>query len=340
MTALTKYERLESPGLWRDSPNAQRREVVVGLREATLVLSDPKTEMALTQWSLPASHRLNPGQMPALFAPADDGGEDLEIDDADMIAALGTVRKALERRKAHPGRLRAVVLGGAALAVVAVVVFWLPGKVKDYAASVLPPPTREALGDLALADLSRLTGQPCKSVTGRRAATELAARLFPEAPPRIEVLREGLTAPAHLPGDILLLPAAVIEGGEGPDVVAGHLLDEALRAGGDEPVMPVLEHMGVGATLRLLTTGVVADTALQGFGEAFLATPRAPLPAMADLTAAFKAAGVSSALYGEALRKAEPAAQGLIDNDPFPLGAPAPLMTDETWLELQAICAE
>lgn len=340
MTALKKYERLESPGLWRESPDARRREVVVGLREATLVLADPKTEMALAQWSLPAVQRLNPGQTPALYAPADDGGEELEIDDPDMIAALSTVRKALERRKPHPGRLRGLVLGGVALAVVAVVVFWLPGKVKDHAASVLPPPTREALGDMALADLSRLTGQPCKSPTGRRAATELAARLFPEAPPRIEVLRSGLTSPAHLPGDILLLPAALIEGADSPDLVAGYLLDESLRLTGEDPVMPVLEHMGVGATLRLLTTGAVRETALQGFGEVFLAAPRAGFPDAQALIAAFKAAGVPSAQYGQALRPGEPAALALIDGDPFPLGAPAPLMTDESWLELQAICAE
>ena len=29
MTALTKYQKLECRGLWRDSPEAQRRDVVV-----------------------------------------------------------------------------------------------------------------------------------------------------------------------------------------------------------------------------------------------------------------------------------------------------------------------
>ena len=66
MTALTKYQRLECVGLWRLTASAQLREVVVGLRDTTLVLADPRTEMALSHWSLPAVERLNPGQMPAL----------------------------------------------------------------------------------------------------------------------------------------------------------------------------------------------------------------------------------------------------------------------------------
>src|SRR3989338_8786952 len=119
MTALRKYERLESPGLWRATPQDQRREVIVGLRDATIVLADPKTEMALSQWSLPALLRLNPGQMPALYGTGDDLTETLEVDDRDMIAALDTVRLALERRRPRPGRLRGWTLGSAAVTILA-----------------------------------------------------------------------------------------------------------------------------------------------------------------------------------------------------------------------------
>ena len=69
MTALAKYQRLECTGLWRPTAAAQMREVVVGLGSTTLVLADPKTAMALAHWSLPSLERLNPGEMPAIFAP-------------------------------------------------------------------------------------------------------------------------------------------------------------------------------------------------------------------------------------------------------------------------------
>jgi len=340
MTALSKYQRLEATALWRSAPGVRAIEVVAGLREATLILTDPRSETPLSQWSLPAVTRLNPGQMPARFAPGLDADEELELDDPEMIAALATVHKALERRKPHPGRLRAVVLGGTALLVVGIVVFWLPERLKSYTASVLPAPTRADLGEMALADIARLTGQPCKSVPGRRAAQALADRLFPNAPPRIEILRDALTAPAHLPGNILLLPARLVESADGPEALAGHLLDESLRATTTDPVDPLLSHIGLGATLRLLTTGTVPEGSLQGFGEPFLTAPRAPAPDADTLLAAFQTAQSRSAPYGEVLDGPEDLTRALIDQDPFPLGAPTPVMSDEDWLELQAICTE
>lgn len=340
MTALTKYQRLEASALWRELPGAQAREVIVGLREATIVLTDPRSEAPLSQWSLPAIERLNPGQMPARFAPGHDAGETLELDDTDMIAALDTVHRVLERRKPRPGRLRGAFLGASALAVVGVLVFWLPGKVTSYTVQVLPAPTRADLGDLALADIARLTGQPCKSVPGRRAATALAERLFPAAPPRIEVLRDALAGPAHLPGNILLLPASLVEGADGPDLIAGHLLVEALRAQTTDPVDALLDYIGLGATLRLLTTGTVPPDAAKGYGEVFLAAAPGPWPAADAQLSAFQTAQVSAAAYGAASRDSNPAAADLVQQDPFALGAPSPVLSDEDWLEFQAICSQ
>lgn len=340
-TALRKYQRLESPGLWRETSQAQRREVVVGLREATLVFSDPRNEMALSQWSLPAVERLNPGEMPAVYAPGPDTGETLEVEDRDMIAALDTLHTVLERRKPHPGRLRNVILGGSALMVVAAVVFWLPGQLVGHTASVLPPPTRADLGLAALADLARVAGSPCRSVPGRRAAATLAARLFPDDPPQIEVLRESLTRPANLPGNILLLPAPLVQGADAPEVVAGYLLAEALRAKESDPVLPLLSHMGLASTIRLLATGAPGDGALSGYGRRLAAdtTPPAPLTDEA-LLAAFAAARVPSTPYAYSLDATGETTLGLIEADPFATTPAERVLSDETWLELQAICTE
>lgn len=339
-TALRKYERLESPGLWRETPEAQRREVIVGLREATLILADPKSEMALTQWSLPAVERLNPGTLPALYAPGPDGVETLEVEDSDMIAALDTLHRVLERRKPHPGRLRWAILGAFALAVVGTVVFWLPGQLVGHTAGVLPGPTRADLGQAALADLARLSGSPCKSVPGRRAAATLAARLFPDDPPQIEVLREGLTHPANLPGNILLLPRALVEGADAPEVIAGHLVAEDLRSHVTDPVLPLLSYMGLAATVRLLATGHPGEAAMDGYG---LRLTSAPAPgALPDeaLLAAFAKARVASTPYAYSLDPTGETVLGLIEADPF-AGTPAErVLSDETWLELQAICTE
>ncbi|MCB1406736.1 MAG: hypothetical protein KDK01_10890, partial [Rhodobacteraceae bacterium] len=69
MTALDKYARLEGPGVWRDGPDAQRRDVAVSLGDASLMIADARSGMMLSHWSLPAVQRLNRGTKPALYSP-------------------------------------------------------------------------------------------------------------------------------------------------------------------------------------------------------------------------------------------------------------------------------
>jgi len=40
MTALEKFERLESLGLWKETETSQKKEVIVSFGNASLVLSD------------------------------------------------------------------------------------------------------------------------------------------------------------------------------------------------------------------------------------------------------------------------------------------------------------
>ena len=338
MTALRKYQRLEATGLWRDRPDARLREVVVGLRDATLILYDPKTEMALAQWSLPALVRLNPGAMPAMFAPDADGEEMVEVDDPDMIAALETVRSTLDRRRARPGRLRGVILTGTACAVVGLAVFWLPGRLMDYTAAMLPSVTQDALGQLALADVVKLTGFPCATANGTAAARNMARRINPTHPPHILVMRDGLNDPRPLPGDIVMLPATLIERADGPDAVAGFVIAEMLRAKGADPTQALLHHAGLVATVRLLASGVLTPDAVQGYGQALLATPVSAIAAD-PMLAAFSAAKITAAPYAYAIDPSGETTLPLIEADGFTTGSVPAVLDDAAWLELQSICS-
>lgn len=337
MTALRKYERLESSGLWREAPEARLREVIVALRATTLILADPKTEVPLTQWSLPALTRLNPNQMPALFAPAEDDSETLEIDDADMVGALETVRATLERRRAKPGRLRGSLLAGGAVVLLGLAVFWLPGALVDYTANMLPLPTRSQLGQLALQDLSRLTGSACAAPAGQTAVSALAKRIDPNDPPQIKVLREALTHPTALPGGIVLLPAKLLDQSDGPEAVAGYVLTEKRYAFGRDPTKSLLQYAGLWATLRLLTSGVMAPQSLAGYGETLLAAEEA-LPDDGELISSFKTAGISATPYALARDPSGQQTRALVQGDPMPRGSDPEVLDDGSWLSLQAIC--
>ena len=333
MTALNKYQRLECSGLWRASAAAQRRDVTVAFREATLVLADPRSEQPLSHWSLPAVQRMNPGEMPALYSPDAGASEMLELDDPDMIAALETVQGVLERRRPHPGRLRNWTILGVLAAATALAVFWLPGAMSRHAAAVLPDTTRAAIGQAALQDLERLTGSPCAAPLGRKAATALAARLAPAGVRQIVVVRDGVTQALALPGGIVVLNRALVEKPQDAETAAGFALAQALRTQSADPMVKLLAFAGPMATARLLATGRLPQGVLDGYAETLLA--QAPPPLSASLLApAFKAQNLSLHAYATALQDS-----ALDAEDPFPGGSPVPVLADRDWVSLQAICA-
>ena len=338
MTALSKYQRLECNGLWREAPDAQRRDVIVAFGDASLVLSDSRSETPLTHWSLPALARLNPGEVPALYTPGREATETLELDDMAMIEAIETVRGAVAARRPRPGRLRNLLLGGGLAVVLAVGVFWMPGALIRHAAEVVPFATRQEIGRMVLADLGRVTGPRCADPRGRQALAQLTTRLFGPGGAEIVVMRDAPVRAAHLPGRLLLIRRDLIEGYDGPEAVAGYLLAERARAETADPLVSLLRWAGLRATLRLLTTGSFPATALRGYGAVLLGRAETPDPvADAALLARFRAAGVAATAYAGALG-ADPAAPRLIAGDPFADVPPVPLMADDSWVSLQGIC--
>ncbi|NPD14579.1 hypothetical protein HOY34_05105 [Xinfangfangia sp. D13-10-4-6] len=339
-TALSKYQRLESIGLWRDTPEGQRREVVVLMGEATLVISDFRSGRALSHWSLPAVQRINPGQKPAIFAPGEDSPESVEIDDEHMLAALKMVQSAVRAARPHPGRLRGLLIGASLLALAGLVTFVLPRVLVSHTVSVVPPTKRAELGMRALDEVTRLTGTPCTGELGLPALAELSERVFgAENTPILFVLPEGLTRPAHLPGGVILLPRSLIEE-DAPDALAGAALIEGLRAKQSDPMHGLLYHAGLRATFELLTSGDLPASALDGFGEEFLRN-EAALPSVPVLAGAFNTAGLRIGPYADWLAAhgggEEAAALAAAD---VPDGTLSPLLPDDSWMALQSVCSE
>lgn len=338
MTALAKYVRLESPGLWHEATGVRGLNVVVGFREATLVLSDPKSDLALSHWSLPAVHRLNPGTLPALYAPGPDADETLEIDDTEMIAALETVHRVLVRRQARPGRLRAIILAGATILTLGLGFIWIPGALVQHTASVLPEVSRTEIGRAALAEMTRLTGPPCAARLGTLAAATLAERVLAPGPATILVVRDGVATSLALPGGLILLAAKLVETAPHPEALAGHVLAATLQSTGQDPMIPLLQHAGVAATFRLLTSGKLPEGVLAGYAETLLRTT--PDVSSEALLERFRTARVPSSPYAYALDPTGETVLSLIEADPYRDGTAPPVLSAEHWSELQRICAE
>jgi hypothetical protein len=336
MTALKKYQRLEATGLWRPTTGDQRREVVISIGDATLVISDMK-DQPLTHWSLAAIDRQNPGAYPAIYSPDGDPGETLELAESeeDMIRAIEKLRVAITRARPHPGRLRFLSVVGVMIAVFALAIFWLPGAMMRHTLSVVPDVTRQQIGEDILARITRVSGAPCSSSAAQPVLARLASRTGLR---RIVVVPGGIDTSLGLPGGIVSLNRSVIEGHEDPDVAAGFAVMERLRAASADPLAAVLGEGGVLASFRLITTGALSDDTLDAFAATAPNRTRPPLPDETVLRG-FADAKLRSTPYAYAVDGTGETTLALIEADPMTGVADyAPSLQDRGWLILQGIC--
>lgn len=339
MTALTEFERLEAWGSWRESPEARLRDVVVSVGDASLILHDPKSEVPLAHWSLPAVKRLNPGKVPAIYSPCGNGpDETLEIDDALMIEAIERIHKAIAARRAHPGRLRGGLLVAAVLGMGAAAVIWLPDALIRHATKIAPPAQARAIGEAVLDDITRSTGAVCDRKSGQAVLDWIAPRLIGDGA-TIRVVPGPVHGARRLPGGLYVMGSDMLAGSPGPSAAAGHLI-AAQMAGNERQIMQdALDYAGIQPVLRLLTLGSLPARALEGYGETML-TKAPSLPPEQDLLAAFAEKGVSSEPFARSIDPTGASVLALIEADPFRTGPrPRPLLTDQQWLALQQICA-
>lgn len=335
MTALKKFSRIEATGLWRARPEDQRREVVVSIGDATLVISDMQ-DRAITHWSLAAIERGNPGKRPALYHPNGDTGETLElgVDEAQMIDAIEKLRRAVSRTRPRPGRLRWLGMGLSLGLVALLGVFWLPGAVVSHATSVVPQVKRVEIGNALFDRIERVAGPACSRTGGARSLSKLRARLGTGP---ISVMPAISLPSLHLPGGRILIQSALVEDFEEPDVAAGFVLAEHVAARDADPLQDMLNITGTWSAFRLLTTGGFEDETLDSYAQALLRAPHAVPPAQ-ELLAAFETAQLRSTPYAYARDVTGETVFELIEADPMTEAAPASLLSDADWLRLQAIC--
>lgn len=335
MTALREYERLEAMGLWRPSAEEQRREVVVSIGDATLTICD-LNDRALTHWSLAAIDRLNPGEFPACFGPYGDPGESLELgeDESQMITAIEKLRRAIEKARPHPGRLRLASVAVIIATILVLLFFWLPGALLKHTVSVVPDIKRTEIGQALLNRIERVAGSICESRGTGPVLARLARRT---GAARLVVLPAGLADSRHLPGGIVILNKAQIEDFEDPAVAAGFVIAETLRANRSDPLADLLASAGPVASFRLLTTGELTTASLDAYAENVLVAPRDPLP-VDPLLDAFETANVPSTPYAYALDPTGETVLALIEADPMAGQQIDPVLPDRDWVLLQSIC--
>lgn len=335
MTALKDYQRLEAAGLWRATPEAQRRDVVISIGDATLTITDMQ-DRPLAHWSLAAIHRHNPGQFPAIFHPDGDPGETLEVqeDETTMLDAIQQVQFAIDRARPHPGRLRLLGSLGLTAALLAGAMLWLPSALQHHALSAVSDINRKAIGQALLGRIERLSGQACITPQTAPLLADLARRTNIR---QIVVLRNGVSTSLALPGGIYLLNSSYFEDFEDPAVAAGAILVERARTRIEDPLMALLAAGGLSSAFHLLTTGQLRQGTLDSYAELALTKPRPDVETQAIL-AEFAQSAIPSSPYAYALDVTGETTIALIEADPLAHLELEPLLSDQEWVQLQNIC--
>ncbi|MEQ5869818.1 hypothetical protein J4E08_07885 [Sagittula sp. NFXS13] len=336
MTALTQFTRLEATGLWRPDAESQRREVIVSLGDATLTMTSIRGDV-LAHWSLGAVMRANGSQIPAIYHPDTAPEETLELGagEQEMIGGLDRLLKVIDRRRPRPGKLRFLLSGSMIAIVGALSVFWLPDALARYATNVVPTVKRAEIGTRLLEHITHLTGQACSTPDAREPLRRLSERVQPSG--SVVILPSGSFTSVHLPGRIIVLNSRVLEDYEDPDVAAGFALVEAVRADASDPLGDLLYDAGLIASLRLLTTGALPDSALADYAEDIMTeTPSYPAPE--TLLPAFAKAELRSTPFAYAVDVTGERTLPLIEADPRRDEGSRTVLSDADWVRLQGIC--
>ncbi|MEO1468561.1 MAG: M48 family metallopeptidase [Pseudomonadota bacterium] len=365
---------LETQGRYFDGESARAKEVIVGLGQRSIVIFG-HGDVAIAHWPLGALRASRGGGIGELtLMPGFDSGEQLIIDDPEMIRI---VKKVCPRLYRSPGRnkgvRRAVVWGGLAVGSVATIVFVIMPAMADRLAPMVPFERARALGDASvqqqaafLARSSRFEDGLCDGPKGRAALDKMTARLMPHAdlpyPTRVDVLDSEIVNATASGGGRVLLYRGLIDKSKSPEEVAGVLAHEM----GHE----VHHHVMTGVLRRAGTTGVLAIVlgdffgggAAAGLGELMIETSytreherEADDQAIAIMTAA----GLPTTPFAGFFARMEdeygstPAALELISSHPQPgdraekaraantVGSQYdPILTDAEWVALQNICIE
>jgi len=337
MTTQRKYQRLEASALWRDSISGRRRDVIVSLGDASLVITD-KNERPLTHWSLAAVQRANPGAMPAVFHPDGDPDETLELGESEteMAEAIEKLRQVIDRRRPKPGRLRIISFLTVLMLFAALMIFWMPGAVRDYTLRVLPDVTERDIGNGVLRELERFTGRACTSSQSMRALYQMSQRLF-DRPVSLEILREGVESVRVLPGNVIIISHTLVEDYDTPDVLAGYLLQLDLDSEPQSMLQNMLQDAGLVSTFRLLTTGHLPQAALAETAKGLLNTP-AMTPDDTRLINAFYEQEVAMTPYALARDITGQGTADFLTADTTRPTPARPVLNDTLWIGLQGIC--
>ncbi|KAB7613670.1 hypothetical protein F9L33_09850 [Amylibacter sp. SFDW26] len=334
MTALKKFERLESLGLWKETETSQKVETVVSFGKSSLVISDHK-DTPLTHWALGAIEIVTSDEGCTIYAPDKEHTETLEITDQTMNRAIEKVRKEIRRPRSHRGRIRLLSAGAIVTSLGLLSIFWLPKALADYTTSAITDAKSREIGAKLMPYINQYAGTPCRKGETLTSVRKLEDRLIGGEHSTLFISDLGARKSMHLPGGIILANKTLVENYDGAEILAGYVLMEKALQHESPALHTLFLEAGPIATISFLVTGEIKGDVLEQFAKDRI-TGAMSQPDSVALLELFKSTNLPSIPFAKTLNASD-ATQALIDGNPV-TGPYEPLLTDPQWLALQTIC--
>ena len=204
MTAVKKYARLESSGLWKESQNASFIEVLITFGKTSLILSDYK-DNPLTHWSLTAIKLASRNKDEATFSTGFEDGESLLIRDKHMIDALLLfIHK--EDKKYKSKSIFPYLVFFSLFTFLAALILYFPSRTQELAVSIISKQHERQLIEPYLKNHIKTAGGACGSAETDRIMRNILSSIEGEQNfLSVSIIRDQKMNALHLPSGIILI---------------------------------------------------------------------------------------------------------------------------------------
>ncbi len=204
MTALKKYARLESSGLWKESQKASFIEVLITFGKTSLILSDYK-DNPLTHWSLTAIKLASRNQDEAIFSTGFEDGESLLIRDKHMIDALLLFIYKEDKKYKYNTIFSYLVFFGL-FTFLAALILYFPSRTQELAVSIISKQHERQLIEPYLKTHIKTAGGICGSAETDRIMRNILNLVEGEQNfLSVSIIRDQKMNALHLPSGLILI---------------------------------------------------------------------------------------------------------------------------------------
>ena len=270
MTAVKKYTRLESSGLWKESEKSEFIEVLITFGKTSVILSDYK-DNPLTHWSLPALRLISRDNNEAIFSTSFENEERLRISDINMIESLLLFINKEDKKIKH-GKTKFYLSSFTLMLFVALIILYFPSKIKNLAITVISQQHEKQLIRPFLEKHIETFGGVCSSIETSKIMDNILNSVENENDfLSVFIVEDQTTNILHLPSGIILISSDFLKGAPDEKRLTAMLKNEMQIAIKRDPLKTLINQQSAYRLTRFIL-GLESELPVHAINE-FLRPP-------------------------------------------------------------------